>query len=301
MSRRRRGDFPKRPPRRQAVGGIKTKSRSGVIGESWWSQRFVDVLNSFHMGSRLSRGRSYARSGQVLDLEIEAGRVQARVQGSRRKPYEVTIRVRPLKPEDWDRVEAAMAEQAIFLAKLLAGEMPQNIEEAFRACGVTLFPAATQEMFTACTCPDWVNPCKHVAATYYILAERFDEDPFLIFTWRGRSKDDLLEHLRALRGAAGPEDGDDEAAPEVLPEPQPVSLPHGTDAAAFFRSGVDLSTPRADLHAPEMPDTLLRLVGRSPTFLHRVNLAELLAPAYSVMSREAARRMLQEEASAEDD
>ena len=92
-----------------------------------------------------------------------------------------------------------MAAQALPLAQLLAGEMPRDIEELFAACKVALFPRRTRELTARCTCPDWENPCKHIAAVYYLLAERFDDDPFLIFAWRGRSQDELLERLRALR------------------------------------------------------------------------------------------------------
>src|SRR6185369_13834247 len=140
--------------RRTAKRGIKAKSQRGKIGETWWSGRFISILESFDIGARLSRGRSYARSGQVMDLEIKKGLVTAKVQGSRPKPYKVEIEIGPLPDKDWKRVEEAMAEQAIFMAKLLAGEMPREIEEAFAACKLTLFPSSSRDMATECSCPD---------------------------------------------------------------------------------------------------------------------------------------------------
>ncbi len=132
--------------------------------------------------------------------------VKAKVQGSMPKPYNVKIKLMPLSDAEWDKVTDAMASQAIFAAKLLAGEMPTNIEEAFSAAQLSLFPTKLDDLQTDCSCPDWANPCKHIAAVYYLLAERFDEDPFLIFKLRGRTKEQIIETLRARRVATLPEE-----------------------------------------------------------------------------------------------
>lgn len=189
-------------------GGIKAQSTRGAIGETWWSKRFIAVLESLALGSRLARGRSYARAGQVLRLDIEPGLVTATVQGSRPEPYEVRIGLTALSPTAWRAVEIKLAEQAIFGARLLAGEMPAQIEEVFAAAGTPLFPTSAGQLDMACSCPDWSVPCKHIAATFYLLAEAFDQDPFQILHWRGRDRADLLASLRALRsGAEGPSGG----------------------------------------------------------------------------------------------
>ena len=164
-------------------GGITARSTRGEIGETWWSQRFIELLESFGVGSRLQRGRNYARRGEVVELDIEPGVVLAKVQGSRYTPYRVRLRGRTLTEHQWRRVEKSMAARALPLAKLLAGDMPHDIEDVFAACKLTLFPRSNAELKAICTCPDSENPCKHIAAAYYILAERFDEDPFLIFAW----------------------------------------------------------------------------------------------------------------------
>src|SRR6266487_4295192 len=114
-------------------GGIKAKSERGEIGSTWWSKRWIEVLTSFNMGTRLTRGRAYARQGQVISIDVAPGIVKAKVQGSRPRPYDIKIRLKPLSDQDWEKVIEAMALQAIFVAKLLAGEMPTNIEDAFRA------------------------------------------------------------------------------------------------------------------------------------------------------------------------
>src|SRR5581483_7953282 len=108
--------------------GIRARSRRGAIGDTWWSQRFIEILESFEeLGGRLARGRNYARRGQVIELNVEAGKITSRVQGSRPKPYTVSIKLRVLPEKDWTRVEAALASRAAFLARLLAGEMPTDI------------------------------------------------------------------------------------------------------------------------------------------------------------------------------
>ena len=170
-------------------GGITARSKRGAIGETWWSQQFIGVLESFGVGSRLQRGRNYARRGQVAELDIEHGIVIAKVQGSRYTPYRVRIRAKVLTEQQWRQVEKAMAARALPLAQLLAGEMPRDIEGVFTSCRLALFPRSNAELKANCSCPDRENPCKHIAAAYYILAERFDEDPFLIFAWRGRDKE----------------------------------------------------------------------------------------------------------------
>jgi uncharacterized Zn finger protein len=184
-------------------GGLLARSQRGQIGSTWWSQRFITVLETFGIGSRLQRGKRYARTGQVLAMEVAAGQVKASVQGSRAKPYRVFIETDVLTASEWESVESVMASSAVFGASLLADEMPEEIEEAFADSSVSLFPPSASELDSACSCPDWENPCKHIAAVYYLLAESFDADPFLIFAWRGRAKEDLLTGLRARRRGKG--------------------------------------------------------------------------------------------------
>jgi uncharacterized Zn finger protein len=208
----RSGGFPPYGRTRRVEGGIKAQSTRGAIGESWWSKRFISVLESLALGSRLTRGRNYARVGQVLTLAVAPGQVTATVQGSRPKPYAVTIGLKALPDSTWRRVESALAEQALFSARLLAGEMPKQIEDVFAAAGAPLFPTNASQLSMRCSCPDWSVPCKHIAATFYLLAEAFDADPFQILHWRGRDREVLLDRLRALRSEEDTSQPDAEAA-----------------------------------------------------------------------------------------
>lgn len=186
------------PSRPLAVdGGLKARSTRGAIGQTWWSERFVSVLEHIGLGSRLERGRNYARKGQVISLDVDAGLVSALVQGSRSRPYRVRIGIRAFGKAEWAKLEAGLAGSAWYAAMLLAGEMPDDIEDVFAALGLSLFPSAAEELSMDCSCPDYQVPCKHIAAVFYLLAEAFDEDPFTILAWRGRDREDLLAHLQA--------------------------------------------------------------------------------------------------------
>ncbi|MEW6209807.1 MAG: SWIM zinc finger family protein [Acidobacteriota bacterium] len=281
-----------RRPRPKPVGGIKAKSKRGDIGETWWSKRFISILESFNIGARLSRGRSYARGGNVLKLDIAPGLVTSKVQGSFATPYKIRIEIHPFSESEWKKVEEAMASQALFMAKLLAGEMPREIEEAFTECRLALFPASKREMETDCSCPDWSNPCKHIAATYYILAEQFDEDPFLIFAWRGRSKQQIIENLRALRGAT--DEGADEASEDNRMIPSEEVAPLEECLSDFWKMRDDFTGLKVRPQAAAIPDALLKQMGPAPVEVSGRNAAELLAPAYMSMTVEAAARAIDE-------
>ncbi len=269
-------DWPPARPIRVA-GGIKARSKRGAIGEQWWSRRFIGVLESYGMSGRLARGRSYARAGQVLDFELSQGKVTAQVQGSRVRPYQVRIGVLPLTTAQWRRVLQRLASQALFRAKLLAGEMPHEIEEVFGECGTPLFPRSAADLDMHCSCPDWGVPCKHLAAVCYVLAEEFDRDPFAMLAWRGKDRDELLTALRQIRGAgsgaAAP------GAPAVLDVPAP---PLEECLETFWSPGLSPARLRALAVAPGAvtPGLLLRMFPPPPVRVRGKDLADVLAAAY---------------------
>ena len=273
-----RGRWEDWPPARpiRVEGGIKARSKRGAIGEQWWSRRFIGVLESHGMSGRLARGRSYARAGQVLDFELAQGKVTARVQGSRVRPYQVRIGVLPLTKAQWRRVHERLASQALFRAKLLAGEMPHEIEDVFAECGTPLFPRSATDLDMHCSCPDWGVPCKHLAAVCYVLAEEFDRDPFAMLAWRGQARDELLAALRRIKGASA---GSGPAAPTALDVP---ARPLADCLETFWSAPLSPARLRA-LSAPaasSRPDLLLRMFPPPPVPVRRQDLAEILAPAY---------------------
>jgi uncharacterized Zn finger protein len=167
----------------------------------WWSQRWLDLLDSYRFKKRLERARNYARQGNVLNIEFKGAKVLAKVQGSEVEPYKLSLSLDPFSDEQWGYVIENMSQKAIFAAKLLAGEMPQNIEEVFTTNGLSLFPFTLSDVHSKCSCPDKANPCKHIGAVYYQLGDRFSEDPFVLFQLRGRTKEQIIKDLRQLRGA----------------------------------------------------------------------------------------------------
>jgi uncharacterized Zn finger protein len=229
------------------------------------------VLESFRIASRLARGRTYARTGQVLSIDIGTGEVTASVQGSRTTPYNVSIRLPVLSEEEWDRVLEVLSRQAIFVAKLLAGEMPPNIERIFTQANQSLFPQKRGDLQTDCSCPDPSNPCKHIAAVYYLLGEEFDRDPFLLFRLRGLDREQLLARLG--KSAPGTQRGP--AKEEIAPaEPLPQ------DPAEFWATpavGEDLF---GEVQPPPVSMGLVLRLGKFPLWRGEKPLAEALEPAY---------------------
>jgi uncharacterized Zn finger protein len=253
-------------------------------------------MESFGVGGRLTRGRAYARKGQVISLEVESGEVTAQVQGSRVTPYAVRIRLAKFTELIWAKAEVVLAEQAIHSARLLAGEFPPELEPVFAGIGAPLFPGRLGDLTMTCSCPDHVSPCKHLAAAFYLLAERFDDDPFLILRWRGRDREALLKRLRELRS-------DDQPAAEAgadTPELPAVAGPvlsaalalEGTrpDEAATSISGFWTAgdTPSLPTHSELPVDLLLRLLPVPGAALGGSRLLAQLGPIYDHLPPTAA-------------
>jgi uncharacterized Zn finger protein len=279
-------------------GGLKARSTRGAIGQSWWSGRFIQVLESIIVGGRLERGRNYARRGQVISLDVAAGVVSALVQGSRFQPYRVRIGLTAFGNPEWARLERALAESAWYSAKLLAGEMPEDIEDVFGRLGLALFPASSAELAMDCSCPDWQVPCKHIAAVFYLLAETFDDDPFAILAWRGRDREELLASLHALRAASpsvasGPSEADrySVASPgsaagsdSVAGPPAGVPLADCLDSYFAGPAPLPVTTPAATSSAAlldQLPEVSIVLRSRP--------LTELLLPAYRAFGEQSGR------------
>ncbi|HEY9076260.1 MAG TPA: SWIM zinc finger family protein [Anaerolineaceae bacterium] len=283
-----RQSFTPKPRAIHTNKGIKARSQSGDFNLHWWATRWINAMERLMDSRRLTRGRTYARQGQVLSIEEKNGGIEAKVQGSRSKPYRVKIEVAPLNDKAWEKVVQILASQALYIAELLAGEMPANIEDAFTAAGVSLFPARG-ELHTECTCPDWANPCKHVAATHYILAERFDEDPFLLLRLRGRSQEEILRAIRQHRAglpadaalnapAVETEEDEEEEAEQITPLEAQIEQ--------FWSLGQPLDNFQVIMKPPAIEMALLKRLG-DPTYLMGDSLQKLVQPAYQAISQAA--------------
>lgn len=253
--------------------GIKARSKQGEFVKNWWATRWIEAMEQVMDRGRLQRGRSYARKGQVLALEEGKSEIKAKVQGSRRVPYKVTIRITPLADREWEEVMAALANRPYFVAQLLAGQMPPEIEEAFQSVKLDLFPG-TGELKQECSCPDWADVCKHLAAVHYILAQRFDEDPFLLFRLRGKTQEEIVAALGTTK------DQKDTAfvSDYTYAPPLTVSFPE------FWQSGPELEEFAVHIATPEEPYPLLERLG-DPDFMPGAR--RWLERAYDVVSATA--------------
>ncbi|MEM7111709.1 MAG: hypothetical protein AAF614_04705 [Chloroflexota bacterium] len=270
----------------ETTKGIKAKSKRGKFVENWWATRWIEALERLMDRGRLSRGRRYARKGQVTSLEETKDGIAAKVQGSRRTPYKVSIKLQKLTYQQWTAVLDALAERALFSAQLLAGEMPPDIDEAFQQAGVSLFPERSADLEMNCNCPDWADVCKHVAAVHYILGEQFDADPFLIFRLRGQTVEQLMGALRERRGA------------EIVEEPIEEITKQPLEETDFWENGRLLANFPVNIKEPATPQPILQRLGQPP-FLNE-DLQQVLRPAYNKMTETALSEAFSEQDPAEE-
>ena len=263
------------------ANGIRAEHQTGALAKSGWADRWIAALERLVDSGRLTRGRSYARKGQVLEINIEPGKVSARVQGSRPTPYKIAISVGQLTNQEWERVLTALAGQAIFAASLLNGEMPPDVETAFKAAKVSLFPETSQDLTTKCSCPDAANPCKHLAAVFYLLGERFDQDPFLIFRLRGRTREEILGALRARRA------GEAAAVAPTATERPADGRPLEELIPSFWQEGAALDHFTVSTVAPEVGALLLKRLGAPPLGQEASEMNIALTRTYAVVTSQA--------------
>jgi uncharacterized Zn finger protein len=237
-----------------------------VEKQEWWVERWLELLNSYRFKKRLERGRNYAREGNVLNIDFTESKAKATVQGSEAEPYRVSLSLDLFSDEDWDYAIAQMSEKAIFSAQLLAGEMPATIERVFTASGLSLFPFTLNEVRSRCTCPDKANPCKHIAAVYYQLGDRFSEDPFIIFQLRGRTKNQIIARLRQIRSQTA-------AATQTAIQPESTSIANSTVTKAkeadtavkgFWQYDETLESSLVAIVPPTEQKTVLDILGKMP-------------------------------------
>lgn len=236
---------------------------------------FLGMFEALRMAPTFARGRRDARAGHVRSLSISGSLVTSHVRGAEeQQTYRARIAVRAFGAAEWARVEDALAAQAGHVADLLTGRMPAGIEDVFASAGLTLLPLTLDEVAMDCGCERWPMPCVHLAATCYALAESFETDPFGIFTWRGRGREELLTHLTQLRGTAEPS------------QPSPPDASLGELAAFWDYAGPEAAaTPRRR----SRPDLILDQLDAPPLRYGGRSLAEVLRPAYLALPPAPAR------------
>lgn len=250
----------------------------------WWVERWLELLDSYRFKKRLERARTYAREGNVLNIEFNQTQVLAQVQGSETQPYQVSLALESFTEDNWQDIINTMSEHALFLAQLLAGEMPRDIEGVFTANGLSLFPFNLGEIHSNCTCPDGVNPCKHIGAVYYQLADRFSENPFVIFQLRGKTKTEIILALRELRSQGL--DNHSEIKVETSINQSRVTTE--VNLAQFWHYQEPLESSLVLISLPESTKTALDILGNLPLPYSEAHLVEAyLKQVYQTIPQKA--------------
>ena len=251
-------------------GGIKLADKNRP-GSNWWAGQWLQALNRSGLGARLSRGKSYASRGQVFALDISPGMITASIQGSRRTPYRVSIGAKPVPPNTRKHMLAWLSRQVGFGAQLLVGVLPKNLESLFTDAGVWLFPPNYSAFSADCSCPDWANPCKHLAAVFMLLAQEFDRDPLLLLKFRGFEREEILQGLGVT------------ATPSIREiEEQTLTRGELCDIHSFWVGSKSISPNTSeevvsDAHGPLL---YLRQIGHFPMWRGEKPLRAVLEPLY---------------------
>ncbi len=255
---------------------------SNFFGKTWWGKRFIEALESFSDTARLSRGRGYARNGKIKEYKIIQGEIKAKVRGSinpyfgvyKEPLYTTEIALTPISKKSWKQIIARLSSSASFVSKLLMNEMPDNIEDAFKELDLHLLPRKSSDFKTNCSCPDWTNPCKHIAGVYYHIASMIDHDPFLLFELRGISRDEL--HQELILSPLGKILSAGLMDQEVTPNPvesyytSPTLLP-ATDSInpkEFWQGNKRIPDSRAESKPTVIPAITVKKAGDYPPFWH---------------------------------
>lgn len=250
-----------------------------TFSRTWWGKRFIEALESFTDEGRLARGRSYAKNGKILNYQIKEGHVTAKVQGSinpyfgvyETPYYKTSISIQQIPNAQWITIIKQLSQSASFVSKLLLNEMPDNIETVFKDSRASLLPDNSKEFQTKCSCPDYENPCKHIAGVYYLLAEQLDQDPFLLFELRGLSRERLQTELsksplgQVLSSALTTEPLEIPSSQSYYTKPQPSSYSNQMILKTFWQAKKPLPA-HVDLIIPPVPAILIKKAGDFPTF-----------------------------------
>lgn len=290
----RQAPLPRREPPpsvnpKRVRGGVKLRSKEGV-STAWIAQRWVRLLEEGCEGEPNVEGLDYAKMGQTKSLTIGPGLIEAVVQGRATKPYTVRIECETYGHEAWDKVVAATIAEPIYSAKMLAGEVPEHIEDLFHPLGLSLFPKSSADLTPSCNCgyaEDW---CKHAACVMYLVADAMASDPFIMFNLRGIATESLIERLRQRRTSEGSVHG----APPVYAAHVPGASdgeaePLDASLDSFWEAGEGLSELDLSIDRPAVNKALLRRLGPSPFASGRFPLVGLLATCYDVISDAAVR------------
>ncbi len=255
------------------------------FSRSWWGQKFITAIENLTDSGRLSRGRSYARGRKVKSFDLDGNLVTAQVRGSinpyfgvHKEPlYHITIEFQSLSAAKWSAAVAEMASKASVISRLLLNEIPDDIEKTFQSLNLNLLPGSQKDFKTSCSCPDWSNPCKHIAGVYYLVAAELDQDPFLLFELRGLSRENLIKELsksplgQALSAELQSAQSTPQPAAAYYAPPETLPAQGETNLREFWQGKKQLPQTMETLSEKSVSAIQVKKQGDFPAFWHRDN------------------------------
>ena len=255
----------------------------GEFSRTWWGQKFISAIESFTDPARLGRGRSYARGGKILEFSMNKGEIVATIRGSvnpyfgvyTEPRYHTVVKIKPIAKKDWSKIIQNMATNASFVSKLLLNEVPENIESSFKEVNQNLLPHSSKDFQTSCSCPDYSNPCKHIAGLCYRFASELDENPFLIFELRGLTQEQLHQELaktslgKALIAGLKTEDIPPVPITSYYTKPQTNKINSTTSLKEFWQGKTITPPESTETTETNISAILVKKAGDFPAFWHR--------------------------------
>jgi len=262
------------------------------FGRTWWGNAWIEAMEQIdHDTNRLPRGRSYASTGRVQEIQICNGVVKAKVKGRQRKPYQVTIYLQKFTPEQISKIQSCIAEDPALASELTLGKLPEELLDRLAQENISLLPTSWQELNAYCSCPDWANPCKHLAAVYYLIANEVDKNPFILFHLRGVETRTLMQAAGFLEPTSPTENEE-----TFIPYTQ-IKVP-ARDHKKNNKVEADFSSILSSLSQEKDGNTIFALLDESPLFYSEGNFKQILFKAYRNIANHIKQLQLLEESPA---
>lgn len=263
------------------------------FGRTWWGNAWIEAMAQIdHDTNRLPRGRSYANTGKVQEIQICNGIVEAKVKGRQRKPYQVTIYLQKFTPEQLAKIQSCIAEDPALASELALGKLPEEMLDRLAQEKIFLLPTTWQELNANCSCPDWANPCKHLAAVYYLIANEVDKNPFILFHLRGVETNTLMQAAGFAEPAAAAENE------ETFTPYKQIKVPTRDNKKNTKVDEVDFSSILNSLSQGKDSGAIFALLEESPLFYSEGNFKQILFKAYHNIANHIKQLQLLEESPA---
>ena len=257
----------------------------GEFSRTWWGNKFIAAIESFTDSARLGRGRSYARGGKILEFYVNKGKIEGLIRGSvnpyfgvyTEPRYQTEVEIKPIATKNWAQIIKSLSSNASFVSKLLLNEVPDNIEDSFLAVNQRLLPSNSKDFKTSCSCPDYSNPCKHIAGLCYRFAAELDEDPFLLFELRGLPKEKLYQELaktplgKALLAGLGTEKPTPVPVTSYYTELETISVEAKISLKDFWQGQKRHQPKLVENSGASISGIIVKKQGDFPPFWHKAN------------------------------